>query len=109
MKASVLASLRPRVRYISGTLGNQELEPMSVGERLKQAREAAGLSVGDLADQTKIRASIITAMEHDDFSYCGGVTYARGQIRSIAKALRTDAVPIIVEFEIQLGMPPSTP
>lgn len=109
MKASVLASLRPRVRYPAGTLGNEGLEPVSVGERLKQAREAAGLSVGDLADQTKIRASIITAVEHDDFSYCGGVTYARGQIRSLAKALRTDAVPIIVEFEIQLGMPPSTP
>ena len=80
---------------------------MSVGERLQQARIAAGLTVEDLADHTKIRSSIITAIERDDFSYCGGVTYARGQIRSLAKALRTDAVPILVEFEIQTGMPPS--
>ena len=109
MKTSVLASLRPRLRYISETLSKEELEPVSVGERLQQARVAAGLSVEDLADHTKIRASIITAMEHDDFSYCGGVTYARGQIRSLAKALRTDAVPIIVEFEIQIGMPSSIP
>ncbi len=107
MKTSVLAALRPRVRYVESSFGNEELEPVSVGERLQQARESAGLSVDDLAEYTKIRATIITAMEHDDFSYCGGATYARGQIRSIAKALRTDAVPIIVEFEIQIGMPPS--
>lgn len=107
MKSSVLASLRPRVRYSSDNFGSEELAPVSVGERLQQARVAAGLTVADLADRTKIRATIITAIEQDDFSYCGGVTYARGQIRSLAKALRTDAVPILVEFEIQMGLPPS--
>jgi hypothetical protein len=94
MKTTVLASLRPRARYSPDTL-SEGLAPVSVGERLQQARI------------TKIRSSIITAIERDDFSYCGGVTYARGQIRSLAKALRTDAVPILVEFEIQTGMPPS--
>ncbi|CAB4917313.1 unannotated protein [freshwater metagenome] len=107
MKSSVLASLRPSSRYPSDTYSSEELAPVSVGERLQQARVAAGFTVEDLADHTKIRASIITAIEHDDFSYCGGVTYARGQIRSLAKALRTDSVPILVEFEIQMGMPPS--
>ncbi len=68
MKSSVLASLRPRSRYSAGTFSSEELAPVSVGERLQQARVAAGLTVADLADQTKIRATIITAMEQDDFS-----------------------------------------
>ena len=80
--------------------------PMCSGWKLRELQHV-GLTVADLADRTKIRATIITAIEQDDFSYCGGVTYARGQIRSLAKALRTDAVPILVEFEIQMGLPPS--
>ncbi len=36
------------------------------------------MSLDDLAQATKLRASILSAMEQDDFSHCGGVVYARG-------------------------------
>ena len=41
---------------------------MSVGSQLRRAREAAGLSFAELADRTKIRVSVLEAMERDDFS-----------------------------------------
>lgn len=60
---------------------------MSAGTMLREARERAGMSLDDVAGITKIRPSILSAMEDDDFSHCGGDVYARGQIRSIAQAV----------------------
>lgn len=48
------------------------------------------MSTADLAAATRIRQSVIEAMEQDDFSACGGEAYAKGQLRSIARALGTD-------------------
>lgn len=64
---------------------------MTAGALLRQARESAGMSLDDVAAMTKIRPSILAAMEDDDFSHCGGDVYARGQIRSIAQAIGLDA------------------
>ena len=64
---------------------------MSVGSQLRRAREAAGLSFADLADRTKIRVSVLEAMERDDFSAAGGEIYVRMQLRSVATALGVPA------------------
>ncbi len=64
---------------------------MSVGSQLRRAREAAGLSFAELADRTKIRASVLEAMERDDFSAAGGEIYVRMQLRSVATALGVPA------------------
>ena len=45
---------------------------MSAGQMLNAARTARGMSLEDLAQITKLRASILAAMEDDDFSHCGG-------------------------------------
>jgi cytoskeletal protein RodZ len=72
---------------------------MSAGQMLSAARRAAGLSLDDLADATKLRASILAAMEEDDFSHCGGVVYARGQLRSIAPVLGLDPDDLVAAFD----------
>lgn len=64
---------------------------MSVGSQLRRAREAAGLSLAELADRTKIRVSVLEAMERDDFSAAGGEIYVRMQLRSVAAALGVPA------------------
>ena len=64
---------------------------MSVGSQLRRAREAAGLSFAELADRTKIRVSVLEAMERDDFSAAGGEIYVRMQLRSVATALGVPA------------------
>lgn len=77
---------------------------MSVGSMLSDARVAALMSIRDVAALTKIRPTILTAMEADDFSLCGGTVYAKGQVRSIALAVGADPVPILVVFDAQSAM-----
>jgi cytoskeletal protein RodZ len=64
---------------------------MNLGEVLYSARTAAGLSIDDLASITSIRAGLISKMESNDFSDCGGDIYARGHLRNLAPKLGLDA------------------
>ncbi len=81
---------------------------MSVGETLSHARRSVGLSLDDVAADTRIRASVVASIENDDFGPCGGAVYARGHIRSIARVLGIDADPLIAEFDAshQTDLPP---
>ena len=72
---------------------------MAIGETLTEARHQAGLTVGQVSERTRIRETIISGIEHDDYSACGGDFYARGNIRSIAKVVGTDAEPLIREYD----------
>jgi len=74
---------------------------MTVGSRLRAAREAAGLTVADVAAATRMRATIIEAMESDDFSHCGGDVYARGQLRMMAPIIGLDPEEIAEYFDAQ--------
>ena len=76
---------------------------MSIGESLADARVRAGLTVGQVSQQTRIRESIIRDIEQGDFDACGGDFYARGHIRSIAGAVGTDPVPLISEYDADHG------
>ena len=79
---------------------------MSAGQMIGAARRAAGISLDDLADATKLRASILAAMEQDDFSHCGGTVYARGQLRSIAPVLGLDPEDLVAAFDDDLRRGP---
>jgi cytoskeletal protein RodZ len=54
--------------------------------------------VQDVADQVKLRATIVAAIESDDFSMCGGDTYARGHVRAIAAVLNLDGAILVSEL-----------
>jgi cytoskeleton protein RodZ len=74
---------------------------VSIGEALASAREERGLTVDEVSTRTRIRGTLIRAIERDDFSLCGGAVYARGHIRSIARAVGTDPEPLIAEFDAE--------
>ena len=78
---------------------------MTVGVLLKQARESAGLSVEQVAALTRIRPQIIRDLEVGDLASSGGIAYARGHIRSIAKVIGADPEILVSEFnsEADLG------
>lgn len=78
---------------------------MSVGDALAQARSQAGLSVAQVSQRTCIRETIIRAIERDDFSACGGDFYARGHIRSIARAVALDPEALVREYDVTHGSP----
>lgn len=72
---------------------------MSIGQHLEQARRRVGLTVAQVSQQTHIRETIISGIEHDDYTACGGDFYARGHIRAIAQAVSTDAGPLVAEYD----------
>lgn len=78
---------------------------MSIGDTLADARKQAGLTITQVSQQTRIRESIIRAIEQGDFSACGGDFYARGHIRSIASVVGIDPVPLIREYDEEHGPP----
>jgi len=76
---------------------------MSLGKIIKSAREDARLSLDDLAAMTSIRAGLLSQMESDDFSGCGGDTYARGHLRTIASKLHLDAQALLEQYSLEYG------
>lgn len=60
---------------------------MSTGSELRDQREAAGISKDQLASMISIRAGLISQMELNDFSHCGGDIYSRGHLKNIALRL----------------------
>lgn len=78
---------------------------MSIGETLADARRQSGLTIAQVSQRTRIRESIIRAIEQNDFSPCGGDFYARGHIRSIAGVVGSDPAPLIREYDS--GHPPA--
>ena len=60
---------------------------MTLGSTIRDAREAARISLESLSDSTSIRIGLLTEMENNNFSHCGGDTYARGHLRNIANRI----------------------
>jgi cytoskeleton protein RodZ len=63
----------------------------SLGVMLREAREQLGLSVADVAGQTKFAPRQINALEADDFKNLPETAFLRGFVRSYAKILNVDA------------------
>ncbi len=78
---------------------------MSIGDALADARRQAGLTITQVSQRTCIRETIIRGIEHDDFSACGGDFYARGHIRSVARAVGADDEELIREYDAVHGAP----
>ncbi|WP_327359104.1 helix-turn-helix domain-containing protein [Streptomyces sp. NBC_01304] len=79
----------------------------SVGRALQEARIDAGLTVDEVSTATRVRIPIVHAIEQDDFSRCGGDVYARGHIRTIARAVGIDPAPLIERFDAEHGGRPA--
>ena len=72
---------------------------MSLGSMISKARKDAGLSIDDLSAATNIRGTLLREMEANNFSQCGGETYARGHLRNIAIKLNVDSQIFLTAFE----------
>jgi cytoskeletal protein RodZ len=72
---------------------------MSLGSMITKARKDAGLSIDDLSAATNIRGTLLREMESNNFSQCGGETYARGHLRNIAIKLSVEPQIFLTAFE----------
>jgi cytoskeletal protein RodZ len=78
---------------------------VSIGDTLAEARRQADLTVTQVSQRTCIRETIIRGIERGDYSACGGDFYARGHIRSIARAVGADPEPLVREYDQTQGAP----
>lgn len=76
---------------------------MTLGLLIAKARKDAGCSIDELAGATNLRARLLREIEGDDFSHCGGNTYARGHVHNIAKALKADEKEFVRIFDEEQG------
>ena len=93
-----------------------ELPPVpTVGQRLREAREAAGLSVSDIAQRFKLGIAQVVAVEADAWDKLPGRTFARGVVRGYAREMRLDVealvaqvMPVVKAEDVAI-VPASTP
>lgn len=78
-----------------------------LGRALAEARESQGLSVADVAGAINLRETVVRAIEHDDFSLCGGDVYARGHLRAYARRVGLDEQPLLAAYAERHGGSPA--
>jgi len=69
-----------------------------IGARLRDARERRGLSLREIADATKISASVLDALERNDFSRIPAGIFGRGFVRSFAAEVGLDPEQAVRDF-----------
>ncbi|GAB4344656.1 MAG: cytoskeleton protein RodZ [Gammaproteobacteria bacterium] len=85
-----------------------EQPAVSAGILLREAREAAGLSVAEVAKQLKLKRSVIEALERDDYKALPSALFARGYLKSYAKLMGIPESDVMVTID-QLGLSEEVP
>ncbi|HEX8262098.1 MAG TPA: helix-turn-helix domain-containing protein [Allosphingosinicella sp.] len=84
-------------------IDQDQLHAQSVGERLRLAREAKGLSLEDVARQTRIPVRHLEHIEREEWDALPAITYSVGFARSYANTIDLDGAQIGAEVRQQLG------
>lgn len=75
----------------------------SVGETLRRVREERGLTLAELAEETRVRAEYVEALEEDRHEVFPARTYVIGFLRSLARALRLDEGELLRRYREDRG------
>ncbi|KPV40476.1 hypothetical protein AN478_06735 [Thiohalorhabdus denitrificans] len=76
-----------------------EQEASGFGEQLRRARETAGRTQADMAEELRLTVEHIQALEAEDFSRLPGEAYIRGYLRSYAAVVGLSPDSVIQAFE----------
>ena len=76
---------------------------MTVGEELKSARARMGMSLSDLAAETRVPMRHLESIERSEFSALPGHTYTVGFVRSYARAVALDDIAIVNALRAELS------
>lgn len=78
-----------------------------VGQQLRLAREARGLSVAEIAQTLKLGQRQVASLEAGDWQQLPGQTFVRGFVRNYARLVQLDAGPLMAQLEAILEPPAS--
>ncbi len=86
---------------------------LTLGEKLRQAREERGISISEVAEQTRISAHYIDSIENDDFRTLPGGIFNKGFVKSYAKYVGIDEQEALQDYSrlisTQEGAPSDEP
>ena len=71
---------------------------MSLGNTLRAAREACGITTSELAARTHMLVQIVEGLENEDFRRIPAPIYGRGFIKLYCEAVNIDPKPLQAEF-----------
>ena len=89
------------------TYSDQMTPVAGAGAVLRQAREAAGMSIEQVASQLRMTVRGVANLEADDWDSLGAPVFVRGQLRSYARLLGVDIEPYIQQTPVA-SVAPST-
>jgi cytoskeletal protein RodZ len=96
-----MAKREPEIEPVEEEL--VEAEPSPVGEQLRAAREAKGLSLDDVAAQTRIPLRHLASIETSDWENLPAPTYTIGFAKSYAGAVDLDRTEIGNQLREEMG------
>ncbi|VXC53999.1 helix-turn-helix domain-containing protein [Sphingomonas sp. AX6] len=83
--------------------------PRTVGERLRDAREAQGLDLSEIAQRTRIPQRHLAAIETGDYNALPATTYAMGFAKAYARTVGVDTVELGRDLRGELSQTYSRP
>lgn len=83
---------------LRSSLGSEPGPSESGGSLLRQAREAAGFSVSELALLLKVSTAKLDALESNRWDLLPDIVFARALASSVCRALQIEIAPILVHF-----------
>ena len=63
---------------------------LTLGEKLRQAREERGITIGEVAEQTRISPLYLESIEENDYRKLPGGIFTKGFVKSFAKYVGVD-------------------
>jgi len=75
------------------------------GATFKKARESKGISLDQIANQTRISTRFLAAIENEEFQLLPGGIFSRGFVRSFAEAVGIDPAQAVADYERLSSVP----
>ncbi|WP_211371102.1 RodZ domain-containing protein [Dechloromonas hortensis] len=77
----------------------------NVGAQLREAREARGIQLPEVAAALKLGAKQVEALENGDWLALPGHTFIRGFVRNYARLVQIDPLPLMAQLDLTLQKP----
>ena len=87
--------------------GRLSIDQTNFGSTLREAREAKGLTLGMIADKLKLRTSLLSLLEANEFMQLPEAIFTRSYIQSYAKIVGLDAAPFVQVYDRASGAAPA--
>ena len=82
---------------------------MDIGGFLSQARQARGLTLQQISQQTKVPPAVLEHIEHNRFGRLPGGVFTKGYLRAFAASVGVNGEQVVQEYVLQSAPPPPAP